>query len=77
MQVIMQKNSKRRAPRSEYTRPNQLSFSGFEAPFYNQLNPTNRWVVVSSQIPWDDLVGLFNKRISPKQTGRPSSIPVY
>ena len=40
----MQKNSKRRALRSEYSSPNQLSFSGFETPFYNQLDPTNRWV---------------------------------
>lgn len=71
----MQKNSKRRALRSEYSSPNQLSFSGFETPFYNQLDPTNRWVVLSSQIPWDDLVGLFNKRNPPKQTGRPSLNP--
>ncbi|WP_339903369.1 transposase [uncultured Cyclobacterium sp.] len=67
----MQKDSKRRALRSEYSSANQLSFSGFETPFYNHLDPTNRWVVLSSQIPWDDLVGLFNT----KQTGRPSLNP--
>lgn len=71
----MQKTSKRRAPRSEYTSPSQLSFSGFETPFYNQLNPDNRWVLLSAQIPWDDLVNLFNKRNPPKQTGRPSLSP--
>jgi len=71
----MQKNSKRRAPRSEYSSPSQLSFSGFETPFYNQLNPNNRWVVLSSQIPWDDLVSIFNKRNPPKQTGRPALNP--
>jgi len=71
----MQKNFKRRAPRSEYTSPSQLSFPGFETPFYNQLDPTNRWVVLSAQIPWDDLVSLFNKHNPPKQTGRPALNP--
>jgi hypothetical protein len=71
----MQKTSKRRAPRSEYTSPNQLSFSGFETPFYNQLDPNNRWVLLSTQIPWDDPVGLFNTHNPPKQTGRPALNP--
>ncbi|WP_291373722.1 transposase [Cyclobacterium sp.] len=71
----MRKTTKRRAPRSEYTSPNQLSFLGFETPFYNQLDPSNRWVVLSNQIPWDDLVNLFNKRNPPKATGRPSLNP--
>lgn len=71
----MKETTKRRAPRSEYSSPNQLSFPGFETPFYNQLDPNNRWVVLSSRIPWDDLVGLFNKRNPPKQTGRPALNP--
>ena len=71
----MQKTSKRRAPRSEYTSQNQLSFTGFETPFYNGLDPSNRWVVLSSLIPWDELVSLFNKRNPPKSTGRPSLNP--
>lgn len=71
----MQKTSKRRAPRSEYTSQNQLSFTGFETPFYNGLDPENRWVVLSSQIPWDELVLLFNKRNPPKKTGRPALNP--
>jgi len=71
----MQKTSKRRAPRSEYTSLGQLSFSGFETPFYNQLDPTNRWVLLSAQIPWDNLVNLFNKHNPPKETGRPALNP--
>ena len=71
----MRKTSKRRAPRSEYTSPKQLSFSGFETPFHNQLDPNNRWVQLSAQIPWDDLVSLFNKHNPPKQTGRPALNP--
>jgi hypothetical protein len=75
VQGIIQKTSKRRAPRSEYTSLGQLSFSGFETPFYNQLDPTNRWVLLSAQIPWDNLVNLFNKHNPPKQTGRPALNP--
>jgi len=71
----MQKTSKRRAPRSEYTSPSQLSLSGFETPFYNQLAPDNRWVLLSAQVPWDDLVSLFNKHNPPKNTGRPALNP--
>lgn len=71
----MQKTPKRRAPRSEYTSQSQLSFTGFETPFYNGLDPSNRWVVLSSRIPWDELVNLFNKRNPPKSTGRPSLNP--
>jgi len=75
VQGNMQKNSKRRASRTEYSSPNQLSFSGFETPFYNQLDPNNRWVVLSSQISWDVLVSIFNKSNPPKQTGRPALNP--
>jgi IS5 family transposase len=71
----MAKTSKRRAPHCEYSSPNQLSVLGFETPFYNQLDPSNRWVVLSSQIPWDVLVNLFNKHNPPKQTGRPALNP--
>lgn len=71
----MSKTSKRRAPHSEYSSPNQLSLLGFETPFYNQLDPNNRWVVLSAQIPWDVLVNLFNKHNPPKQTGRPALNP--
>ncbi|SHM65292.1 hypothetical protein SAMN04488057_102493, partial [Cyclobacterium lianum] len=71
----MRKTTKRRAPRSEYTSPNQLSLSGFETPFYNQLAPSNRWVVLSKQIPWDDLVNMYSKRNPPKATGRPALNP--
>ncbi len=75
MQRIMRKTPKRRAPRSEYTSQNQLCFAGFETPFHNQLDASNRWVVLSARIPWDALVGLFNKRNPPKPTGRPALNP--
>jgi hypothetical protein len=71
----MQKTPKRHAPRLSYTSQSQLSFTGFETPFYNGLDPSNRWVVLSAQIPWDELVNLFNKRNPAKSTGRPALNP--
>ncbi|MFC4874532.1 transposase [Negadavirga shengliensis] len=32
-------------------------------------------VELSSRIPWEDLVGIFNKRNPSKQTGRPTLNP--
>ena len=75
MRDNMAKTSKRRAPRSSYVSSTQMTLTGFETPFDNQLDPENRWVVLSKQIPWDDLVSLFNKHNPPKQTGRPSLNP--
>ncbi|WMJ72038.1 IS5 family transposase [Cytophagaceae bacterium ABcell3] len=71
----MQKTPKRRAPRCEYSSPSQLSIIGFETPFHNQLDPNNRWVLLSNKIPWDELVNLYNKRNPPKKTGRPALNP--
>lgn len=36
---------------SPYSSPDQLSLIGFETPFYNQLDPNNRWVILSAQVP--------------------------
>lgn len=68
----MQDTSKRYAPRSQYISINQLAFCGFETPFYKQLDPTNRWLVLITQIPWDDLVNILNKPNLAKKTGRPA-----
>ena len=71
----MRKSSKKRAPRGEYVSQHQLTLSGFESPFYEQLDPDNRWVRLSKQIPWDSLVSLYQKRNAQKPTGRPSLNP--
>lgn len=71
----MAKILKIRTPRSEYTSSNQLPPAGIEIPFYNQLDPNNRWAILSAQIPGDDLVSLFNKHNPSKETGRPALNP--
>ena len=75
MQRLMKKTSKRHAPRTDFVSTKQLVLEGFETPFSQQLDPTNRWVVLSKQIPWDYLVSLYNKHNGPKDTGRPPLNP--
>ena len=71
----MQKDSLKACTAVTYTSQSQLSFTGFETPFHNGLDPSNRWVVLSAQIPWDELVNLFNKRNPAKSTGWPELNP--
>lgn len=71
----MQKSFKRRAPRSEYISQKQLSIDGFTTPFHEEIDPNNRWVILSKLIPWDDLVSQYLRRNKTKRTGRPSLNP--
>lgn len=65
----MAKASKIRASKQGYTSSNQLVIEGFETPFHKHLNPKNRWIVMSHQIPWDELVSIYQNRLNNKQTG--------
>ena len=47
----MKRSPKKRAPAPDYVSPNQLVLAGFESPFDQKLNPTNRWVVLAQLIP--------------------------
>lgn len=46
-----------------YTPQSQLSLEGFETPFYQQLEATNRWVVLSNHIPWDKLAAIYYRNM--------------
>ena len=59
----------------KYVSPNQLVLAGFETPFDTNLNPTNRWIVLSNLIPWDDICNLYLKFVPTKTTGRPPLNP--
>jgi hypothetical protein len=45
----MNKTSKRRAPTPEYVSEKQLVLSGFETPFSQTLDKSNRWVYISNK----------------------------
>ena len=47
-----------------YTPSSEISLSLFKTPFETALNPDNRWVLMESLVPWDDLAKVFYKRLS-------------
>lgn len=71
----MRKSSKKRAPRGAYISEKQLTIEGFTTPFYEQLDPNNRWVKLAKVIPWDELVSQYQRKNTQKTTGRPSLNP--
>jgi transposase, IS5 family len=75
MQGNMRSPRKKRAQVPEYVSPNQLKLEGFESPFDQKLNPTNRWVVLAHLIPWDEICNMYFKFVPKGQTGRPPLNP--
>lgn len=71
----MKKVFKKRAPSPSYISPNQLTMDCFQTPFEQQLNPNNRWVVLSRLMPWDDVCNLYLKNVGVSSTGRPPLSP--
>jgi len=47
-----------------YTSQNQLSLSGFTTPFEQNLLSSNRWVILSQVIPWDELAVVYHRQLS-------------
>jgi hypothetical protein len=65
----MAKALKNRASKQSYVSSRQEVFPGFESPFSRHLSRSNRWVVLSSKIPWDELVNIYTKQMRNSQTG--------
>lgn len=65
----MPKALKNRASKLPYISPTQPCLIGFESPFSKHLNPDNRWVIMAQKIPWDTLVGEYQKQMGNHQTG--------
>lgn len=65
----MAKAQKNRASKAPYVSPNQLEFVGFESPFTKNLDPTNRWVKLSKQIPWDKIANVYQRQLNNSITG--------
>lgn len=47
-----------------YTPSSEITLSLFKTPFQTALNPDNRWVLMESLVPWDDLAKVFYKSLS-------------
>jgi hypothetical protein len=69
VQGKMPKALKNRASKHPYISPTQPVLEGFETPFAKHLNPANRWVVLAHKIPWDTLVGVYQKQMGNDRTG--------
>lgn len=46
-----------------------MSLEGFETPFSQQLSVHNRWVRLAHRIPWDEIVGVYEKSMRNNTTG--------
>ena len=44
--------------------PKQMKFADFYLPFSGQLNRDNRWVVLSDQIPWQQIEQQYSELFS-------------
>ena len=71
----MKQGRKKHAPKTSYTSPNQLKLEEFETPFEQVLNSTNRWIVLSRLIPWNEICGVYLKHVGKASTGRPPLNP--
>jgi transposase, IS5 family len=71
MQGIMAKPVKKRASSPKYLSPGQIVIAGFETPFTQKLDPTNRWIILANSIPWDTIAGVYNKTMTGSKEGRP------
>ncbi|MCD6392801.1 MAG: IS5 family transposase, partial [Planctomycetes bacterium] len=49
--------------------PNQMAFEDFYLPFGGKLRSDNRWVVLSKQIPWDEVERQYATLFSGRDTG--------
>ena len=66
----MSKERKSRAFNPRYISPKQGILAGFEHPFERELDQTNRWVVLSKLIPWDEICSIYLKQMGCRKAGR-------
>lgn len=54
-----------------YTPQSQLTFEGFQTPFFQHLDKNNRWVKLAGCIPWDKLANVYYTKMN-SDFGAPS-----
>jgi IS5 family transposase len=65
----MARTLKNRAFKKPYISPRQLRIEGFSTPFSEHLDPSNRWVRLAHEIPWDGIVNIYLSQLNNHQTG--------
>ncbi|MBP6795699.1 MAG: IS5 family transposase [Saprospiraceae bacterium] len=71
----MAKSTKTLASKTKYISQHQLKFEGFETPFEQHLDPTNRWIVLAKQLPWDELISIYQDQLRNRDMGSPGLNP--
>ncbi len=64
----MAKSQKNRASKQKYVSPAQLPLTGFETPFAKNLKTDSRWVILTRQIPWEDLFSIYQTQLRNSST---------
>lgn len=65
----MAKALKSRASKFKYVSQLQLTITGFETPFSQNLDANNRWVILAKKIPWDSLANIYSKQLNNNDKG--------
>lgn len=65
----MAKARQKSASKQAYQPVSQLRIDGFISPFEQELDSSNRWVVLASQIPWDTLLSIYSRAMCNNSTG--------
>jgi transposase, IS5 family len=71
VQIIVYIYGKIFAPMIKYTPSSQLKIEEFRSVFELNLDKNNRWVILGSHIPWDELARIYYKKLEHKK-GRAS-----
>lgn len=71
----MAKSTKTLASKTKYVSQHQLKFEGFESPFERHLDPKNRWIVLAKQLPWDEIISIYQGQLRNNDTGSPGLNP--
>ena len=56
---------------------NQLKFEDFYLPFGGKLRSDNRWVVLSRQIPWQQIEQTYSVNFSNSKIGCPRTVQKF
>jgi hypothetical protein len=59
----MKERRKSRAFNAPHESQRQMVLGGFETPFERELDSTNRWVILSHLIPWDEICGIYRRKV--------------
>ena len=54
--------------------PYQLEFEDFYLPFGGKLRSDNRWIILSKQIPWQEIEQQYSALFADSGTGNPAKL---